>query len=281
MSSIDENEVRSIVDEVVDRVTRRNDSSGSSQTTMGSAGRPAGSTGAQEGLEGSYTDVDEAVQSSRMAYNQIRGQGNLAVRERAIENIREVAREKAPGWANETVRETGFGRPEDKTEKITLVANETPGIDDIEAEVTTGDHGLTLEEFAPWGVIGSITPSTNPTATMVNTSISMIAAGNAVVFNPHPEAKQVCADAVHHLNKAIQKAGGPPDLLTIISEPTLDTAQNVFHHDDIDLLVVTGGGAVVEEAMKADKRVMAAGPGNPPVVVDETADIPHAAEKIV
>lgn len=292
--SVDESDVRSIVEEVVNRVTdpdtAGNTSSSSSQTTstMGSAGRPdnGSSSGGRSGRsagskQGSYTSVDEAVQSARLAYNQFRGQGNLSTREEAIEAIREVARDRAEEWGRKAVEETGFGRPDDKRKKIQLCAEETPGVEDIRAEVTTGEHGLTLEEFAPWGVIGSITPSTNPAATMVNNGISMIAAGNAVVFNPHPEAKGICTEAVHQLNKAIQSVGGPPDLLTIISEPTLDTAQNLFHHDDIDLLSVTGGGAVVKEAMKADKRVLAAGPGNPPVVVDETADIPHAAEKIV
>jgi aldehyde dehydrogenase len=287
--SVDESEVRSIVQEVVDRVTDSDDGNSTSgsrtvESTVGSAGRPnnGSSTSRSSGTkQGSYTDVDAAVESARMAYNQFRGQGNLSTREQAIEAIREVAHDRAEQWGQAAVDETGFGRPGDKLKKIKLCAEETPGVEDIEAEVTTGEHGLTLEEFAPWGVIGSITPSTNPAATMVNNSISMIAAGNAVVFNPHPAASDICTEVIHQLNKAIQSVGGPPDLLTIISEPTLDTAQNVFHHDDIDLLSVTGGGAVVEEAMKADKRVLAAGPGNPPVVVDSTADIPHAAEKII
>ena len=287
----EESELRSIVSEVVDEVNGPDFSATSGRTTIGSAGRPdtspaqSGSSGngssAQSGKLGSFTDVSRAVEAAKLAFSQFRGQGNYSTRKRIVEAIRQLARDKAAEWGRMAVEETGFGRADDKEAKITLVANKTPGVEDIEPEVTTGDHGLTLEEFAPWGVIGSITPSTNPGATMVNNSLSMIAAGNAVVFNPHPAAKNVCADAIHHMNRVIQEVGGPSDLLTIISEPTLETAQEIFHHDDIPLLSVTGGEAVVEEAMKASKRVLGAGPGNPPVVVDETADIPRAAEKIV
>ncbi len=281
----DNSNVRSIVQEVVNRVT----SGEESRTSIGSAGRPrsapnSGSSGFSAGSSGNlgaFTSAVDAVKAAGLAFKEFRGQDNLSLRRKIVEAIREVGKEKARDWAEKAVKETGFGRIEDKVAKITLCAEKTPGVDDIQPEVTTGDHGLTLEEFAPWGIIGSITPSTNPAATMVNNSISMIAAGNAVVFNPHPAAKNVCVEAVQELNRAIQKIGGPQDLLTIISEPTLDTAQEIFHHEDIPLLAVTGGEAVVEEAMKASKRVIAAGPGNPPVVVDETADICRAGQKIV
>ncbi len=294
-----ESEIRSIVRDVIDRVRERSDERNPSDSeggtvprTTGSAGRPhvqsespsSSSSSRPRGdsvTDGSFRSVDEAVQQARLAFTEVRGQGNLSLRNRAIERIRQLAHDRAADWAQKAVEETGFGRAEDKETKINLVADQTPGIEDIEAEVTTGDHGLTLEEFAPWGVIGSITPSTNPAATMINNGISMLAAGNAVVFNPHPAAKEICTEIIGLVNREIQAAGGPPNLLSILSEPTLETAQEVFHHDGINLLVVTGGGAVVREAMKADKRVMAAGPGNPPVVVDQTADVPNAARKII
>ncbi len=291
----DETELRSIVSEVVNKVNNSEFSLNSGRTTIGSAGRPditpgAGSNSSSVSSNssvsssnrlGAYSTVKEAVQAASLAFSQFRGQGNYSLRQRAVEAIREVALKNAEVWGRRAVEETGFGRAEDKKAKITLVARKTPGVEDIEPEVTTGDHGLTLEEFAPWGVIGSITPSTNPAATMVNNGISMIAAGNAVVFNPHPAAKKICVEVIHQLNRVIQQVGGPSDLLTIIDQPTLETAQEIFHHPDIALLVVTGGEAVVKEAMKASKRALGAGPGNPPVVVDETADLPRAGEKIV
>ncbi|MCL2545298.1 MAG: aldehyde dehydrogenase, partial [Clostridia bacterium] len=152
---------------------------------------------------------------------------------------------------------------------------------DLTTWCKTGDHGMTIIEQAPFGVIGSITPSTNPTATVINNAISMIAAGNSVVFNPHPAAKKASQEAIRLLAEAIQGAGGPITLLTTPREPTLENGQAIMAHPDIPLLSVTGGEAVVALAMQTNKRVIAAGPGNPPVIVDDTADMEKAAGRIV
>jgi acyl-CoA reductase-like NAD-dependent aldehyde dehydrogenase len=157
----------------------------------------------------------------------------------------------------------------------------TPGVEDLKPVTFSDDHGLTLVERAPYGVVGSITPSTNPTETIISNAIGMIAAGNSVVFNPHPSAKRVSAFTIDLLNQAITSAGGPANLLCTVAEPTIQSAQRLFEHPQIDLLVVTGGPGVVREAMKSSKKVIAAGPGNPPVVVDETADIGRAARDII
>ena len=145
----------------------------------------------------------------------------------------------------------------------------------------TGDDGLTVVEMAPFGVIAAVTPSTHPVPTMVNNAISFIAAGNSAVFAPHPSAKDVSALGLQMLNRAITDAGGPPNLLVAVREPSIETAQSLFVHPGIDLVLVTGGGGVVKAAMQAPKRVIAAGPGNPPVVVDETADVEKAALGII
>lgn len=174
-----------------------------------------------------------------------------------------------------------MGRHEDKTEKNLLVAERTPGTEALQAQAWTGDRGLTLVERAPYGVIAAITPSTNPTSTMICNAIGMIAAGNAVVFNAHPAAKQCSAQTVQVLNQAIQSAGGPPNLVTCPAEPTIESAQHLMRHPEIRLLVVTGGPGVVREAMSSGKKAICAGPGNPPVVVDESADLEQAARDIV
>ncbi len=135
----------------------------------------------------------------------------------------------------------------------------------------TGDNGLTLIENAPWGVVASVTPSTNPAATVINNAISLIAAGNSVIFAPHPAAKKVSQRAITLLNQ-----------LVTVANPDIETAQRLFKFPGIGLLVVTGGEAVVEAARKhTNKRLIAAGAGNPPVVVDETADLARAAQSIV
>jgi len=198
-----------------------------------------------------------------------------------IEAMRRAALANAERLSRMAVQETGLGRVEDKVRKNALVATRTPGLEDLRPVAFSGDHGLTIVERAPYGVIGSITPSTNPTETVINNGISMIAGGNAVVFNPHPSARAVTLTAIDLLNRAIAEAGGPRALLFAVSDPSVRTAQELMAHPDVRLLVVTGGPAVVRAAMQSGKKVIAAGPGNPPVVVDETADIGKAARDIV
>ena len=183
--------------------------------------------------------------------------------------------------AREAQSETGMGRWEDKVVKNRLVASKTAGTEALVPEAKSGDDGLMLMERAPFGVIGAITPCTNPTSTIICNTIGMVAAGNSVVFCVHPSAKRVSTHNVALLNEAIIRAGGPPNLVTTIAEPSIAAAQTLMKHPGIRLLVVTGGEGVVHAAMQSGKRAMCAGPGNPPVVVDETADIALAARGIV
>ena len=239
--------------------------------------RPAAEGSGQAGV---FPDVDSAVRAATVAFRQLQALP-LALREKLIAAIRQTLREEARNLAWLAQSETGLGRVEDKVEKNLLVTNATPGPEILRPAVITGDHGLTLTELAPFGVIGAITPSTNPTATIINNTISMVSAGNAVVFNAHPAAKGCSARAVELINKAIASAGGPANLVACTAEPTIESAQELMRHPGIRLLVVTGGPAVVQAAMNSGKRAICAGPGNPPAVVDETADIPKAARDIV
>ncbi|MGH2622018.1 MAG: aldehyde dehydrogenase family protein, partial [Anaerolineales bacterium] len=175
----------------------------------------------------------------------------------------------------------GLGRYEDKIQKNLLNANKTPGTEFLTPTVWTGDHGLTLVEWAPYGVIGAIIPSTNPTSTVICNTIAMVAAGNAVVFNAHPGAKSCSNHTVRLMNEAIVEAGGPANLVCGVAEPTIESAQALMAHKDIRLLTVTGGIGVVRAAMASGKRAICAGPGNPPVVVDETADLEQAGRDVV
>jgi acyl-CoA reductase-like NAD-dependent aldehyde dehydrogenase len=173
-----------------------------------------------------------------------------------------------------------MGRYEDKIEKVLLNANKAPGTEFLETGAWSGDGGLTVVEYAPYGVIGSIIPSTNPISTVVCNSISMVAAGNAVVFNAHPGARACSNVTVQLINDAIVEAGGPANLVCAIAEPTIDTARQIMDHRGVNLLTVTGGVAVVRAAMASGKRAICAGPGNPPVVVDESADLAQAGRDI-
>ena len=229
---------------------------------------------------GVYPTLDEAAAAARAAFLRLNAMP-LDIRKSMVAHMRQAARESALLLAELAHSETGMGRVEDKVLKNTLNANKAPGTEALESRAWTGDGGLTLVEYAPYGVIGALTPSTNPTSTVICNAISMVAAGNAVVFNAHPSAKAASNRTVQILNRAILAAGGPADLLTCVANPTLESAQALMTHKLIRLLVVTGGAPVVRAAMQSGKRAVCAGPGNPPVVVDETADIDQAGRDIV
>ena len=229
---------------------------------------------------GVFSDISEAIDAAKTAFGTLI-KLPLQTRKNIISKIREVALANNETISRMAFEETGMGRWEDKVIKNALGIAKTPGVEDIVPESFSDDDGLTLVERAPYGVIGSITPSTNPTVTIISNSIGMIAAGNAVVFNPHPSAKKVSAWLISLLNKAITDAGGPANLLTCIDSPTIQSARELMSHPGIAILVVTGGPAVVGVAMKSGKKVIAAGPGNPPCVVDETADLAKAGRDIV
>lgn len=229
---------------------------------------------------GVYTDMNDAIDAATAGYKAVRAM-SLEEREKIIFAIRELCRKEASVMAKLGVAETKMGRVEHKTAKHILVADKTPGTADIVAQVKTGDYGLTLTEMAPFGVVGSITPSTNPSETVICNSIGMIAAGNGVVFNPHPNAIATSNYAVDLVNRACASAGGPKVLVVSVVKPTLDSAQIMYKHPNIRLLVCTGGPGVVKSVLSSGKKAIGAGAGNPPVIVDDTADVKKAGKDII
>ncbi len=229
---------------------------------------------------GVYDDMNDAIDAAELGYKAIRAM-TLEEREKIIAVIRDLCRKEAPTMAYIGVNETKMGRVDHKTAKHILVADKTPGTADIAAQVKTGDYGLTLTEMAPFGVVGSITPSTNPSETVICNSIGMIAAGNGVVFNPHPNAIATSNYAVDLINRASAIAGGPRVLVSSVVKPTLDTANVMYKDSRIKLLVCTGGPGVVKSVLSSGKKAIGAGAGNPPVIVDDTADIKKAGKDII
>ncbi|MBQ9728683.1 MAG: aldehyde dehydrogenase EutE [Clostridia bacterium] len=229
---------------------------------------------------GVYADMNDAIDAATAGYKAVRAM-SLEEREKVISAIRDLCRSEAPTMAELGVAETKMGRVAHKTAKHILVADKTPGTADIVAQVKTGDYGLTLTEMAPFGVVGSITPSTNPSETVICNSIGMIAAGNGVVFNPHPNAIATSNYAVDLVNRASAAAGGPSVLVASVIKPTLDSAQIMYKHPNIRLLVCTGGPGVVKSVLSSGKKAIGAGAGNPPVIVDDTADVKKAAKDII
>lgn len=280
MVDIDEKEVRAIIQRVRERLREGppTPTAGPPPALHHPGRRSADETGWLG--DGIFLTIDEAVAAAQTAFEQYRATG-LEIRRTIIEAIRRSMREHAQHLARMAWEETGLGRWQDKVAKNLLVTNKTPGPEDLEPEVWTGDHGTTITEYAPFGVVASITPTTNPTSTIINNTISILSAGNAVVFNVHPNAKRVSVENIQLINRAIVAAGGPPNLVTAIPEPTIESAQKLMRQPRVPVLLVTGGPGVVREALATDKRAITAGPGNPPVVVDETADIDKAGHDIV
>ncbi|MBB6217638.1 propionaldehyde dehydrogenase [Anaerosolibacter carboniphilus] len=229
---------------------------------------------------GIFQDMNEAVEAAWHAQKKL-VKFNLETRGKFIEAMRKEARKHVELFAKMAVEESGMGRYEDKVLKNIVAIEKTPGIEDLRSEAYSGDDGLTLIELSPFGVIGAITPTTNPTETVICNAIGMIAAGNTVVFSPHPTAKNTSLKCVEILNRAIIAAGGPSNLLTTVSNPTLEQAEIMMKHKKINMLVATGGPGVVKAVLSSGKKAIGAGAGNPPAVVDDTADIEKAAKDII
>ncbi len=236
---------------------------------------PSGSLG-----RGIFADIDSAVAAAAAAQRELVALP-LDTRRRIIEAMRATVLEANESLARDAVAETGLGNVRDKKMKNSLAARKTPGVEDVEPTAYSDEHGLTIMERAPYGVIGAITPVTNPLATITSNSIGMISAGNSVVFNVHPGAKGVSCRLVGMLNDAIAREGGPQNLLCAMSSPTIESAGELMKHKGVALLVVTGGPGVVKAAMGSGKKAICAGPGNPPAVVDATADLGKAGRDLV
>ena len=259
-----EQTIRAVVQEVLTQLQKRNGFT---------ASKP------RNGDFGVFANVDDAVAAANDAFQKLR-QTSLEVRAKAIECVRQVCVSQAVELGTAEMKETKIGRLDHKIEKLQILRR-VPGMEFMKSEVFSGDHGLAVIEAAPFGVIGAVTPVTHSLPTLACNVINMVSAGNTVVFNPHPSGKFIACEGTRRINRAIYEATGLENLFTIVSEPTLESAAALFAHRGIRLLCVTGGPGVAKAALQASKRAIVAGPGNPPVVVDETADLEIAAKSII
>jgi len=291
-----EADVQAIVDRVMANIERRLGTAGAGTAAAGAAAdRPAPAAGnpaagpasaaapaaSPRPEYGVFERAEDAVAAAAEAQEAFARQCRLADRERIVQAIREATLAHKEELARLIWEETKLGRLEHKIAKLELTARKTPGTEDLRPEAFSGDDGLTIVEHAPYGVIGAVTPVTNPAETIINNAIGMLASGNAVVFNVHPSAKRCSARAVQMINKAVITAGGPPNLVTMVREPTMETLDVIIRSPSVKLLVGTGGPGLVNALLRSGKKAIGAGAGNPPVVVDETADLEHAAREII
>jgi len=230
---------------------------------------------------GVFKEVEVAISKAMCAQKALTLSYTKDDRERLINSIRKAALENKEILAKMILEETKMGRYEDKVLKHELAAKYTPGTEDLTTTAWSGDQGLTVVEMSPYGVIGAITPSTNPTETVICNSIGMIAAGNSVVFNGHPSAKKCVSFAVDMINRAIISSGGPENLVTTVENPTMESLDVIMKHPYIKLLCGTGGPGLINTLLNSGKKAIGAGAGNPPVIVDDTADIENAAKSII
>lgn len=266
MSTISDETVRQVVKAVVREVV----------------GRGAAPISASPVGDGIFPDMDSAVVAADTAW---RAYMDCTMKDRArfVRAIRDVALvpEHLEFMARSAVEETGMGNVPDKIEKNRAVAELTPGTEDLSTEAWSGDDGLTTVEISPFGVIGAIAPTTNPTETIINNGIGMLAAGNAVVFSPHPRATKVSHWLIRKINVALAEVGAPPNLMVTVQEPSIENTNAMMQHKLVRLLVATGGPGIVKAVLSSGKKAIGAGAGNPPVVVDQTANIEKAAKDIV
>ena len=235
---------------------------------------------APTGNHGVFQDMNEAIEAAKKSQKIVRRMF-MDQREQIISVIRRKTRENAEILARMGVDETGMGNVPHKILKHQLVAEKVPGTEDITTQAFSGDRGLTLVEMGPFGVIGAITPCTNPSETVLCNTMGMFAGGNTVVFNPHPAAIKTSIYAVNMVNEASLECGGPYNIAVTVEKPTMETSAIMMKHPDIPLIAATGGPGVVTAVLSSGKRGIGAGAGNPPALVDETADIRKAAEDIV
>jgi aldehyde dehydrogenase len=263
-----EEAIRNVVQEVLSQMSPRNG--------VGSNGSNGSSSNGDWGV---FDNVDAAVEAAAEGFRQL-SNAPVSARRTIVDIVKTMCDEQAEELGRLEFEETKIGRLDHKIEKLKIIKL-APGVEAMRTDAVSGDNGLTITEHAPFGVIGAITPVTHSLPTLAGNVVSMVASGNTMVFNPHPAGMHIACEGARRFNKAIYEATGLKGIINIIGNPTLESAEAIFEHRGIRLLVVTGGPGVARAALASRKRAIVAGPGNPPVVVDETADIENAAASIV
>src|SRR5213593_1731374 len=286
MSTVNESLIRDIVSEVLGRLGGAPASAkpvvapASSPSSCGCNGKAhSAANPALRGKFGVFQDADQACAAAHEAFLQLQQKG-VAARRKTEEIIKTLTDKNAEAWGRLELEETKIGRLDHKIEKLQIIKL-VPGVDWLRPDGHSGDHGITLEEYTPFGVVAAVTPSTHSVPTLSGNVVNIAAAGNAVVFNAHPAASRCAAVAVRAYNEAIHRETGIENIACIVEKPTLESFDAMCKHPAVRLLCVTGGPGVVAAAMKTGKRAICAGPGNPPVLVDDTACMTRAAKAII
>jgi aldehyde dehydrogenase len=285
MSVVNETLIRDVVAEVLSRL-----GNGASAIKSSPAPAPASSCGCDgrapavlsasgRNQLGVFQDANAACEAAQRAFFQLQQKG-VEARRKVVDVVKRMADANAETWGKLELDETKIGRLDHKIEKLKIIKL-VPGVEWLHPDGLSGDHGITLEEYTPFGVVGAVTPSTHSIPTLSGNIVNIVAAGNTAVFNAHPAASRCAATAVRAYNEAIFRETGIENVACIIEQPTFDSFKAMCSHESVRLLLVTGGPGVVKAAMQTGKRAICAGPGNPPVLVDNTACPKRAAKAII
>ena len=199
-------------------------------------------------------------------------------------SIVKAIEEKAEVLARLAVEETNYGIVEHKITKNLFASREVyDAIKDIKTVgIISEDPELKVIKAAvPVGVIAAITPTTNPTSTVIHNAICAIKSGNAIVFSPHPTAGKCSLAAAQIINHAALKAGAPDGIVGCLSKLSMKATEELMHHNDVSVIIATGGSAMVKAAYSAGKPAFGVGPGNVPAFIERSADIKQAVCDII
>jgi aldehyde dehydrogenase len=284
MSAVNEALIRDIVGEVLGRLggvpaPKTSAPAPTPKSDCGCNGRSHASAPGLRGKYGVFQDANEACAAAQESFLQLQKAG-VAARAKIVEIVKSMADANAEPWGRLELEETKIGRLDHKIEKLKIIKL-VPGVEWLRPDARSGDHGITLEEYTPFGVVGAVTPSTHSIPTLSGNIVNIVAAGNAAVFNAHPAAARCAATAVRAFNEAIYRETGIENIATIIEKPSMESFAAMCKHEAVRILLVTGGPGVVKAAMQTGKRAICAGPGNPPVYVDDTAFMKRAAKAII
>lgn len=288
MSAVNETLIRDVVAEVLGKLGGNTVSKPSpapapapapKSESCGCNGHKAPANVPLRGKFGVFQDAGEACAAAQEAYLQLKQKG-VEARRKIEEIVKTMADKNAEPWGKIEYDETKIGRLDHKVAKLKIIKL-VPGVDWLRPDGRSGDHGITLEEYTPFGVVGAVTPSTHSIPTLSGNIVNIVAAGNSVVFNAHPSAARCAAVAVRAYNEAIYRETGIENIACMVEKPTLDSFNAICKNENVRLLLVTGGPMVVKAAMQTGKRAICAGPGNPPVFVDDTCCPNRAAKAII
>ena len=284
MSAVNETLIRDVVADVLARLggvpaAAKAAPPQAAKADCGCNGKGLAASPGARGKFGVFADANEACAAAHESFLQLQ-KGGIAARVKIVEIVKAMAEANAEVWGKLELDETKIGRIDHKIEKLKIIKL-VPGVEWLRPDARSGDHGITLEEYTPFGVVGAVTPSTHSIPTLSGNIVNICAAGNAVVFNPHPSAARCAAVAVRAYNEAIFRETGIENIATIIEKPSMESFNTMCKHEAVRILLVTGGPGVVKAAMQTGKRAICAGPGNPPVYVDDTACMKRAAKAII